>query len=339
MSGNKTYIGTLILFLLMVSTVDAETREGREIPASGSEGPALDTAGTADTEREATGKPEKAGMDGKGGPPPQEQYKLSFESVRYAEAGHGALDVTKTRVGAEAEADIFLSEQLLLKAGIEFDRSFYNFDGLSAVVPGARERSIDRLDSYGLKANFLYFESQTIAYFSFFDLSVSREPGADLGESVKTGGVFGVQYSPSRELGYRFGIAAFTRLEDSPMIIPALGLEWRPDDKWEVLLGVPETGVTYNATPEISLFARAHMEFHDYRLDEPAPLDDAVLRDDLFGLELGAEWEFARNSQVGLFAGLPMKREFTIDDDKGHALYKEDLDRRPFFGASLQIRF
>jgi len=267
------------------------------------------------------------------------RWKLSFGTFHYTETGKGPLDVTKTRLNTQAEADFRPSEQILLKFGMEFDRSFYDLDGLSVIIPGARDRAIDELDSYGLKFEALYIDSLSLAYFSMLNLSLNREPGAGTSDSLQTGCVFGLRYAHSQNLGFRFGVAGFTRIEDSPMIMPAIGLEWRPDEKWELLVGFPETGITYKANKMISLFIRGHFEFRDYRLDQSGPLDDAILRDDILGVELGTKWRITPNSMFCLSAGLPLQREFTIDDKRGHAQYNEDLSCRPFFGGSFEVRF
>jgi hypothetical protein len=67
------------------------------------------------------------------------------------------------------------------------------------------------------------------------------------------------------------------------------------------------------------------------------PWEDAVLRDEVLGVEIGTEWEIGHDGLLRIAAGLPVRREITFDDDAGRTLFDENLDTAPFLGITLNI--
>jgi hypothetical protein len=49
-----------------------------------------------------------------------------------------------------------------------------------------------------------------------------------------------------------FGVA-YNSLAQDLKIVPVLGCDWRPTEKWSVAIGFPKTGVTYKLNRQVSL--------------------------------------------------------------------------------------
>ena len=112
------------------------------------------------------------------------------------------------------------------------------------------------------------------------------------GSALRYGGLGGARYAftdRGLDVAARPGVSvgAFTPLEDDPIVLPVIGVEWKPSGRWDVNLGIPETGIKCHATDELDFFLRGAFEFNDYRLSGDGALDGALFRDDGIGFALG----------------------------------------------------
>ena len=81
------------------------------------------------------------------------------------------------------------------------------------------------------------------------------------------------------------------------------------------------------------------IEVRDYRIDGDDVLEDAVVRDSIIGLELGAVFTLAETVDLEVSVGSTLNREVTIDDEDGDELAEEELDNAAFLTATLTIGF
>jgi len=271
----------------------------------------------------------------------EREIDLEFflDSVWFSKTDGGDLDVSTSRIGAGVEAEYALSAKLSLTGTFGVERSFYDIDGLSQTVPGVITDDIDVLDEYSFSVGARYVASRDLAYFARGSLSYAFEGGANLPDAIKSGLILGARYRHSREVGLRFGLAAFTRIEENALIFPVLGLDWQPDEDWTVRVGFPETRVERHLNDSISLYLGGRFDFRDYRLDRLGTWDDAVFREDMISLEVGSAWQISERGELRLGVGLPVYREVSFDDSSGHELADENLDISPYLSLSLKVGF
>lgn len=59
-------------------------------------------------------------------------------------------------------------------------------------------------------------------------------------------------YNKSRQFTFVFGLA-FNSATSDLRLVPILGCDWRPSEKWSVAIGFPRTGVTYKFNKQVSV--------------------------------------------------------------------------------------
>lgn len=266
-------------------------------------------------------------------------FELTLRGTYFTPADGDRMNVGLSRAAVRAGTRFPLNAQLLLALGVEWEHSFYNFDGLENALPGATDGEIDGLDSYSTSVGLNYLASKQWSYFGLASASISGDSGADIGDALRFGGLGGVRYAFSPRLAARLGIGAFTQLEDNVIVLPVIGIEWKPDTKWDINLGLPETGVAYHATRSLDLFLRGALEFKDYRLSGDGLLDDAVFRDHGIGFAVGTTWAPAESISFEVGLGATFDRSISIDNRNGDELIDEDLKPSAFGSLAVKFRF
>jgi len=110
----------------------------------------------------------------------------------------------------------------------------------------------DKLQSLGASARY----SQRVA--PQWMLSTSLGVGSHVTDTGLLSNGWGVSasavtlYNYSSKITWMFGAAYNSRSEDW-RIVPVLGFDWRPAEKWSVSLGFPKTAVTYKLNQQLSL--------------------------------------------------------------------------------------
>jgi hypothetical protein len=265
-------------------------------------------------------------------------FELGLEGTYYGSADGGPLEVSTTRLGVDLSARVPLAEAWFLLPGIGFERSIYEFDGLSDALPGAGSGP-EGLSKLSASLGVRHASSRDLGYFGVLTASVAGESGADLGDALTFGAAGGVRWSPTEEVSLQIGAGVFSRLEDDVLAIPALGFRWTPSPDWTVNVGFPRTRVEYRAAEEIRLFLGGEFDFQDFRLDGDGPLEDGVLRDDAIGMSLGIGWDPSPTATLEISGGATVYRELTFDDASGDELLEERLDSTPILKVSLTFRF
>ena len=263
-------------------------------------------------------------------------FDLTARSTFFADQEGDGFGVGLFQTELSASTRLPVAKRAFVSLGGGWKRSDYDLDGLGDTLPGAD--GVDPLDTYSASLGLFVLQSERWSYFGTLAASVSGDGGADFDEALRIGGFGGVRYARSDRLSFSAGVGAFSQIEDDPIVIPVVGVEWQPTERWQVNIGVPETGVTFEPVERLKLFVRAEADFDDFRLSGDGPLDGAVLRDDGLGVAAGVEWRPTRRIELRAGVGSTFFRELTIDDADGDELLQADLGTGLFGTASLTVR-
>lgn len=262
-----------------------------------------------------------------------------FDALLYGEVAGGPLEVRTSRYAFDLDARISLAPRWILLPGFGVERSVYHLDGLSDAISGARDSDVDALEEVSVRLGVLHPYSGNLAFYGNLSASWSGEWGAGLDDGLRVGAVFGVRWALTERWAIRFGMGAFTRIEEDPLVLPALGVEGRLSEDWRLALGFPETRLSYRASEDIEVFLAGRFDFKDYRLDASGPLHRAVLRDDAVGVEVGARFDLSRDAEIEVALGRTVYRTLTIDDRRGKEIFEETLDGGFYLALSLTLQF
>ena len=120
-------------------------------------------------------------------------------------------------------------------------------------------------------------------------------------------------YTTSPELTWSFGLRYGARSDIK--VLPIAGVVWRFAPDWDFRLAWPDTGLSYRATPQLTLRAVAAFHGGDYRVkDDPrAPADRT-------GASLADSWLEYREVRVGLAAEYAFSPTFSLRADFGRVV-------------------
>jgi len=127
-------------------------------------------------------------------------------------------------------------------------------------------------------------------------------------------------YNRDRQFTFMFGVA-YNSLAEDLKVVPVLGCDWRPAEKWSVAIGFPKTGVTYKMNKEIALgLAVSGVGGAFYVKDDPKPgvaprsLADSKLQYIEARLGFSCDWKVNNTFRVSGTVGQVLLRQFKYID-------------------------
>lgn len=175
----------------------------------------------------------------------------------------------------------------------------------------------------------------------------SRETDADWSTSFTGGGVAGVDYRHSETFFVSVGMGVTSQLEDDAQVVPAVGLNWLPADRWTVRLGaVPVSGgalaggeVEYELSDPLRLGLGVLYSQRRFRLNDEGVAPDGVGEEKSLPLRLRLGWSITPQISLHFLAGVVLSGELELEDQDGNGLRKADYDPAPYFGVRFFGRF
>lgn len=295
-------------------------------------------------ELEAT--PEPAAADA----PDRLSFNVRSGAILTFEAGldDSPGDVSIWRAGGGVGAGYWLTRQVRLSADFNTELSWYDFNEATGLVPGTDD-PLDRASETSFGARALVIQNEDWAWFIGGRVTVGAEEGADLDEAITGGGVVGARWQMDERFALNFGLAASTRLEESPLVLPLIGFDWQVDDKVRVSSTGP--GV-FDATDSLGVRVFAEVsegvevmlggrwKMREFRLDESETVaSEGVFRDARFALDVGVLWEPAENVSVGVIGGVIPWQEYGIDDADGDEISEMNSDPAGFVAFGGRVEF
>lgn len=255
----------------------------------------------------------------------------------YATADSDAGDVGLTRKGLKASHTFGRSGNWSLEMSGTAERARYSIPGLGAALPTAPGASVSDLETYQFEVNAAYDRSDRVTHVLYGALTASGESGTDPADAVRGALLLANRYAINSRLGFLVGLAAFSRLEGDTLASPIFGLDWKPHEQWELVVGLPETSLTYAASERLRLALSLGFQFNDYRLDQPGSLDGGVLASEIVTLALSTEWTLSDSATASLIVGQPLFNELEFLDASGNTEFETSIDHEPFLGFQVNL--
>lgn len=252
-------------------------------------------------------------------------------------------DVQVWRAGAGVSGTYAVSDALSLRIGFDSERSWYDWGGLSDLIPGAgSEGPLEEASTYSVSAMLLGRVPDTrFGWFAGASLIASFEDGADIGDALYGGFTGGVTYQVNERLRIGAGLSLSTEIEDDDVfIVPFPVVEYRINDRWRV--GTEDRGFVLGFTPAEALEFRllAGFERRQYRLeDDGGAYDDGVFIDSRVPVAFGLTYRPSRRFELSAVAGASVWTEFEILDSEGDEIEEPDVDPGFFAGVEVRVRF
>jgi hypothetical protein len=230
------------------------------------------------------------------------------------------LAVARARLGAGLEASPTRYLRLSVDLAGEHSRHDWRHpERLGAPELSRGEEPWDELQSVSAAFGAQVFLGPRWSLIARAGLSAGFEAGADLGDALSgsLGLSVGRRFDDGR-LTIGLGVLGIARLEQSPLVVPALFVRWAPLE-WLVLeTAGPGLRLTARAHDALDVTLRGGFELRDWRLDDRRTrLAEAVVQDTRVIVALGVVWRPADRLALRAEVGLYPYTEVLVRDRRG----------------------
>lgn len=259
----------------------------------------------------------------------------------------GAEDFLVRRSGVDLRATRQGVGDGFFGARLAFEASTYEFDDVTSVAPGVVEPVQDALEG---RFDLLWRSGSTDTWSPSFAGSIyaAGESEADFSDSVTWSATAAVTYRIDEDFAIVGGVLVRAALEDDPLVLPILGVEWEIDERSRVRTRIddPTIEYQYDLQTSQSLFGLFGFRAREIRLDGQGPLPGAALSDRELRLAGGYEFRPGVHDALGLsdsvariYVGGVVYQDLAFHGDDESNLFSLDQDPTLLFGASLRLTF
>ncbi len=253
-----------------------------------------------------------------------------------------------SRFNARLSARLPITEQLRLSLGLRYDLDDYDFSGTTmlAPVPGVMEPWED-IHTLSFASILTLILDEEWSVFGGPVFQMSRESGADAGDSWIAGGSFGVQYVASPKLTLGLGAGITSQIEDSARFFPVIILHWElMENLWLSTRDIAETtgdpGVEllYDWGGGFETAIGVAYRFRRFRLESGGGVaPDGVGEHSYIPAWLRIGYRVSPNLHLGARVGLALAGRMRLESSSGSKLGEEDHDPAAIFGVNASFRF
>jgi hypothetical protein len=235
-------------------------------------------------------------------------------------------------------AALGVSKSLRLSADFETEQSWYNFSAATGVVPGSTN-PLNHTSSYTVNpgVGIVIDDQWSVRLGGRFEWS--QEGGGPRGNAFTAGGLVGVRYAFSKDFALTGGLAATSRLEESTLFIPVLGVEWQINETLRFETRGLGAALTAKLNDQWSVFIDGGYASREFRLDDTNAQPEGILRDRRGQVGAGVSFAPAPFIEFTLRGGAVVWSEFRVDDRNGNELRTIDAKPTPYIALSGTIRF
>lgn len=269
------------------------------------------------------------------------ELNLTGEHAFRADIDDTPGDVAVWRAGFGIDLSTRWGERARLGLGIEEEASWYLFDNARGLVPGAPADGdpFEQVLITRLLPRLSVQHDERWAWFLGGIVEFAGEPGADVGDSATFGGFAGARYAFSENFSLSFGLGAKSRLEDSALVIPLLGVEWKVNDTVTLSSEGTKLRLAAKLSEQLTVALQGGWELREFRLDDDNVLPEGVVRDSRIPIGVSLDWKPCPRAAISLTGGAIIWQEFRFDDRNGDRVSETNTDPTPYIGLSGRITF
>jgi len=172
-------------------------------------------------------------------------------------------------------------------------------------------------------------------------LRVSAESGADFSDAFSGGGLAGVNYKFSDTFTAGGGVAIVSQIEDDPLVLPLITIDWRFVPGWRAKVGFLDVatmgyGGAVEFEPNDQWVFGFGVQYHKARFriernDEVGQEDAAII----FGQ---ATWRLNPAFDLSGFVGVAAGGNLRLEDSSGDRIVDHDYDAAAVIGVKAKFR-
>ena len=177
----------------------------------------------------------------------------------------------------------------------------------------------------------------------------AAEHDADFGNAFYGGGIIAGSYTFSRDLTLGGGLLVASRLEDNVLLIPALLVDWRINERLRVTnvrgpVTYPASAgveILYNLEEHLDLSIGFRYTYRRFRLNDEGPsrIRNGVGTERSFPFWLRLQWQPLKRFRIHLLGGISFGERLELQESNGDLIAKQDVNPAPFVALFCDIKF
>ncbi len=248
-------------------------------------------------------------------------------------------DVQVWNTGGGASIRFPVSEQWRLTFRVHGEYSNYDFGGATALVPGAADPFDDMYEA----GTAILAEGAISGPWSLSTGAYIRsagEPGAAFGDTLWGGGFVGVGYAFSESFRLTIGGGITTRLDDNPLFVPVVGIEWQITERLRLETQGFDLLLKWEPRSWLEVYAKGAWEYRQFRLDDDrAALPSGVIRDNRFPVGGGVAFKPFHGLRIAIEGGAIVYQEFDVLRSSGNKLTDVETEPAAYIMLRVDYRF
>lgn len=260
--------------------------------------------------------------------------RFTFDSG--LEKGNGDFSVWRLGVDLDASFELSDDSQLQFRFGYEYNN--YDFDAPNVFLATTSD-PFDDIHIIDLGLTYLEARDDLWSWYVGADGQFSGDADADVADLASIGGRLGVGYQFTDTFDASLGILVRSQIEDDPLVVPLIGINWQIDDRWRLEFRGVRGLLSYDMGDGYSLGFGAAWEYRRFRLDDDPIAREAVVQDTTVPIFAQFTYQPDDTLEITLTGGVIAFQEFRIEDRNGN--FRRDFEGDPtgFIGAGVRVRF
>lgn len=217
-----------------------------------------------------------------------------------------------------------------LFTGLTSDLEYTNYD----FKQDAFARDFIFLD---LRPSLSVYLNPNVGLYTGVLVGMGAETGAHWGDSVVYGAFVGFNYQLAPQMWIGTGIGFSTQLEDDPIILPLISLDWMINDRLSMSFNGLKGNLNYKLDDQWSIYLEGRYDIRQFRLTDESLVNEGVLGDQSVAVGMGFRYSPQETLTLSLGGGLILWREITLYDDNENKVYKDTADLTGYVSANVRL--
>lgn len=271
-------------------------------------------------------------------------FRISIEpKVEYtfgANLRDGPGRVSVFRTGGDADVSISLGARTFTDLAVTGEYSRYRFRDATGLGGAGNPQPLRDAGAVTFAPSLTHIYDENWSVRATAIVRSGGEKGAFFdSDSFTYGGLLVARYAFNPDFALSFGAVATSRLEESALVLPLVGVEWNITERLRLEtrgLGVRLTGTI---SPEWRAFIEGGFDSREYRLDDDNAVSKGVLRDRRVPIAVGVQYTLARSFEATIRGGAVVYQQYRLDDRDGNEIRKVETQPAGFIGGDVIFRF
>lgn len=249
--------------------------------------------------------------------------------------------VSVERLGMRGGVPLINKEDNLLAIGFRYALHRYDFEDTTADWESVQHMNLGLASRWQVNDDWLWA--------NYAIVGISAENGSDKDQGFNFNYISIAEYKVNERLTLGPGVLVASQVDQDLNVIPIIAINWQMNDEWSFASGPSEVAsaganVYFEYTPEALqdkwMFTTGFSYgSQNFKIADNSFISDGSGEERLASAYLAASYKMDSGVKLSAIAGYHFFQSFSIFDDDGNELSKENLEDAPFFGVTVGFEF